>query len=375
MVHLTPATIAKGVGVYFAAAAGGYLYLRSSKAPAPSPCGCREGRPDARRPDGPGDSPAADDESGAGGQEAFDRLADCYDRCINLDETVMGIKLMRRWLMRQAEVCNSIESCCRVHNLLSCAQCLVAGWKACCCMASDRRFDCLPISWKNGADGQCRSCIVAPFCPAALQGDVLEVSAGTGRNLPYFRLASLRSLTLTDTSRPMLVNAADKYAAMAAAGSGGAASVRFELADAQQLVAPLDGRNAGSKDGAAGSDERIASRPVEGAQQPVQQTAAQERTQEAQQAAQQQGQQQPGAATGNSPQRPALKEQKSFAPHSFDVVVDTFGLCSQADPVTALKASACFPLLTIQPQFTTSVKLCLTLGLRSPRTNVHDEGP
>lgn len=46
-------------------------------------------------------------------------------------------------------------------------------------------------------------------------GDVLETSAGTGRNLPYYPLRRLRSLTLTDTSRPMLVNAADKYAALA----------------------------------------------------------------------------------------------------------------------------------------------------------------
>ena len=36
------------------------------------------------------------------------------------------------------------------------------------------------------------------------QGDVLEVSAGTGRNFPYYRLKQLSSLTLTDTSKYML---------------------------------------------------------------------------------------------------------------------------------------------------------------------------
>ena len=36
------------------------------------------------------------------------------------------------------------------------------------------------------------------------QGDVLEVSAGTGRNLPYYRINQLSSLTLTDTSKYML---------------------------------------------------------------------------------------------------------------------------------------------------------------------------
>ena len=38
--------------------------------------------------------------------------------------------------------------------------------------------------------------------------------------------------------------------------------------------------------------------------------------------------------------RPPLKQHQRFPPHSFDVVVDTFGLCSQQDPVTALKVRA-----------------------------------
>jgi methyltransferase OMS1 len=144
-----------------------------------------------------------------------------------------------------------------------------------------------------------------------MQGDVLEVSAGTGRNVPYYQAARIRSLTLTDSSRNMLVNAADKYAALA---QGGAAvpPVRFELADAQRLVDVKAGGRSAAADG--------------------------EQQGQAQQRGQQQQQHAPEREPG-SPQRPVLKERRTFPPHSFDVVVDTFGLCSQDDPVTALKAS------------------------------------
>ena len=99
MARLSPKTVMTGVGVYFAAATGGYLYLRSTKAP-PAPCGCGG---TGRHADG-GAISSGSGQSEAGGLETFDRIADRYDSCINVDETVMGIKLMRRWLMRQAEV-------------------------------------------------------------------------------------------------------------------------------------------------------------------------------------------------------------------------------------------------------------------------------
>lgn len=82
------------------------------------------------------------------GTSPFDRLADSYDSRINLDELVMGVKLLRWWLLRQA------------------------------------------------------------------RGDVLEVSAGTGRNLNYYSLPKndkLTSLTLSDASREMLLQCYDKY--------------------------------------------------------------------------------------------------------------------------------------------------------------------
>ena len=72
---------------------------------------------------------------------------------------------------------------------------------------------------------------------AATQGDVLEVSAGTGRNLPYYKYDQLDSLTLTDSSKYMLWHAnkkfQEKYASKAAA-----LPVSFLLSDAQQLTAP-----------------------------------------------------------------------------------------------------------------------------------------
>lgn len=45
-------------------------------------------------------------------------------------------------------------------------------------------------------------------------GDVLEVSAGTGRNLRYYPLQKLDRLTLVDKSRPMLERARDKFICM-----------------------------------------------------------------------------------------------------------------------------------------------------------------
>ena len=172
---------------------------------------------------------------------------------------------------------------------------------------ADRPAAVAKAVWTNA----CRAPIDAS--PLLLQGDVLEVSAGTGRNLPYYDLRRLRSLTLTDTSRHMLVNAADKYAEMGA--STGSARVRFELADAQHLAATPD-----SSSGSSESSSR-AHAAAGAAQQPPEARQPQEQMQ---------------GAVG-APHRPQLRQQQTFPPRSFDCVVDTFGLCSQQDPVTALK--------------------------------------
>jgi ubiquinone/menaquinone biosynthesis C-methylase UbiE len=42
---------------------------------------------------------------------------------------------------------------------------------------------------------------------------VLEISAGTGRNLPHYNYSKLSSLTLTDISQPMLQQASAHTAA------------------------------------------------------------------------------------------------------------------------------------------------------------------
>jgi hypothetical protein len=44
---------------------------------------------------------------------SFDTLADSYDSLVNREETFMGVKLLRRWLVRQAKVGNDqiIASC------------------------------------------------------------------------------------------------------------------------------------------------------------------------------------------------------------------------------------------------------------------------
>lgn len=300
-----------------------YLYLRTAKAPAPSPCGC--GRHHSEGADG---EPAAGSSGGqaADGRATFDRLADAYDSLISVDETFMGLKLMRRWLMRHAEVCCAGAKRTWVHaNRGSYSSCRLLAWLAqglhLANLLQRTSFPELPFQAPS-----------LPPCPLAslFQGDVLEVSAGTGRNLPYYPLGRMRSLTLTDTSRPMLVNAADKYAAMLDKGDAPAATpVRFELADAQQLVVRA-GAGEPSSSGVGSSSEAGSSSGTSSSS-----GAAGGGEAEAPATPRQQGEGAAGAAS--PPHRPPLKQWQTFAPRSFDVVVDTFGLCSQEDPVTALK--------------------------------------
>ena len=75
---------------YSAAALGVFVYLRKS-APAP---------------DGPAALGGGGGGGGGGGDSSgvFDAIAETYDSSIDLDETLMGVKLLRRWLVRQAQV-------------------------------------------------------------------------------------------------------------------------------------------------------------------------------------------------------------------------------------------------------------------------------
>ena len=67
---------------------------------------------------------------------------------------------------------------------------------------------------------------------------MLELSAGTGRNLPYFPYSHMTSLTLTDISAKMLQQAQHKYFDdLQLQYKQPDVTCRFMLADAQQLVA------------------------------------------------------------------------------------------------------------------------------------------
>ena len=82
---VSPRTLITGVGLYAASATGFFLYVRSRKDAA----GCH----------------TCGATAAAGGAAAtFDGIADSYDRRISLDETLMGVNLLRRWLMGKAEV-------------------------------------------------------------------------------------------------------------------------------------------------------------------------------------------------------------------------------------------------------------------------------
>ena len=73
---------------------------------------------------------------------------------------------------------------------------------------------------------------------SSMQGDVLEISAGTGRNLPHYYLSKLQSLTLTDLSHSMLDVAEDKYYHQLKLGyKYPDVKPRFLLSDAEHMVA------------------------------------------------------------------------------------------------------------------------------------------
>ena len=144
-------------------------------------------------------------------------------------------------------------------------------------------------------------------CSGDLQGDVLEVSAGTGRNLPYYRYDQLKSLTLTDSSKYMLWHASQKFRDRQAAKSS-SLPVSFFLSDAEKLASP--------------------------------QAAAALPTSEAQAARHQFGPDAKGSESGGQQSQVSgvfATRTHAYAEDSFDTVVDTFGLCSHGDPVQVLK--------------------------------------
>lgn len=70
------------------------------------------------------------------------------------------------------------------------------------------------------------------------RGDVLEVGAGTARNLPYYDPRRVRRLVLTDSSPAMLQRAKDKIAAEGASKRKAAMRIVACQADAHRLPLP-----------------------------------------------------------------------------------------------------------------------------------------
>lgn len=122
-----------------------------------------------------------------------------------------------------------------------------------------------------------------------MQGDVLEISAGTGRNVPYYNAGAISSLTFTDKSKYMLWHAKQKYdAQLRSKAEKAGVPVSFALSDAEHLC---------SSSQPAAENEDVSNGPGFG------------------------------------------EEGHTFPAHCFDTVIDTFGLCSHEDPAAALQVS------------------------------------
>jgi len=244
---ISPRVLAISGALYIATSSATYLYLKNGK---PSPCPCQSHSASSTSTDGLGN-----------GTGTFDRIARDYDEKINVDELLMGIKLLRRFLMKEAK------------------------------------------------------------------GDVLEVSAGTGRNMSYYSSSSeIRSVTLTDASREMLLRAHEKYSAAVSKGetkkNKNVPETSFLLADVENLCLETRARP---------SDEpRADVRLHEETKQATPTATIADRVQNSK------------AQVEERMTRfgPELKTVHQIVPHTYDTVIDTFGLCSCANPVKALREMA-----------------------------------
>ena len=90
--RITAPYLLGGVGLYAGVAAAVYSRLKSNKCPE----SCKGHQPQ--------------------GQPAFDSLADTYDQQIGWDERLMGVLLLRRWLIRQAQVSHCWLECEKVQR-------------------------------------------------------------------------------------------------------------------------------------------------------------------------------------------------------------------------------------------------------------------
>lgn len=156
------------------------------------------------------------------------------------------------------------------------------------------------------------------------EGDVLEVSTGTGRNLRYYH--NVRSLTLTDASREMLLQAWDKYSNDGSQRRGNYFPVTIARVNVERLTRDrsfdaIRRSNDGQEEDEVwkGSDDtgvhEEALRPLSDKEiDRISTIDVQQR-------------------------RPDITRMRAIAEGEYDTVVDTFGLCSCDDPVQALKVS------------------------------------
>lgn len=115
---ITPKMMAGGAAVYFATAVGAYLYLRGQKAKE-GPQAASGG--EQRR--GPGELAKLD-------PRIWSSLAARYDAEIERDETAMGLKLLRWWLIRQAQARSRRQRCYRSSpGRQAACPCHLARWR------------------------------------------------------------------------------------------------------------------------------------------------------------------------------------------------------------------------------------------------------
>jgi methyltransferase OMS1 len=244
----SPRFLAIGGVLYIGTTSLTYFYLKK-----PSPCSCPSHGTSTSR-----------DNGSRNNIDTFDRIARDYDKKINVDELLMGVKLLRRFLIGEAT------------------------------------------------------------------GDVLEVSAGTGRNLSYYNSPNIRSITLTDASREMLLRAHEKYSeavekkAEQKSSTISVPKTSFLLADVENLCSETPGGIASQ------NSSKQANNNIEKEEEEVDKREAAASLENSNQLEEEQ----------STRFGPALKVVHKLSPNTYDTVIDTFGLCSCSDPVKALKEMA-----------------------------------
>ena len=143
----------------------------------------------------------------------WDSLADTYDSQVGLDETLMGLRLLRRFVIRQAQASTYQHRTSPPPPFRTLAQQSprALSMRRSPGVVLQIALDALLVPSKHHAYAVqqfFRETAVSVSINA--QGDVLEMSAGTGRNMPYYCWDKLSSLTVTDSSRHMLFHAKQK---------------------------------------------------------------------------------------------------------------------------------------------------------------------